>query len=52
MKLWIIRDFCICPNMHQPPTEGSFSNELNMGTLNPTIVFSYNTHIGYIDKTD
>jgi hypothetical protein len=37
--------------MQQPPTEGNFYEE-HGNALKPTTVESYNTHTGYVDKSD
>jgi hypothetical protein len=45
------REVYILTNMHQPPTEGNFCDE-HGNALKPAIVESYNTHMGYVDKSD
>lgn len=45
------RDVYLLTNMHPPPAEGRFLDDSG-NVLKPRIVEDYNTHMGYVDKSD
>ena len=38
-------------NMHGPPVEGNFTDESGQA-IRPRVVEDYNTHMGFVDKSD
>jgi hypothetical protein len=38
-------------NIHAPPAEGNFRDKSG-NTMNHLVIDDYNTHMGYVDKSD
>jgi hypothetical protein len=45
------RDVFVLTNMHAPPAEGHFVDEAGHA-VKPRVIEDYNTHMGYVDKSD
>jgi hypothetical protein len=45
------RDVFVLTNMHAPPVEGHFVDEADQDVI-PHVIEDYNTHMGYVDKSD
>ena len=45
------RDVYVLTNMHPPPVEGNFVDESGHA-VKPHVIEDYNTHMGYVDKSD
>jgi hypothetical protein len=45
------RDVFVLTNMHAPPVEGHFVDEAGHA-VKPYVTEDYNTHMGYVDKSD
>lgn len=45
------RDMYLLTNMHSPPLEGNFVDEFG-NAIKPKVIQDYNTHMGYVDKSD
>ena len=45
------RDIYVLTNMHTPPVEGNFCDESGRA-VKPRVIQDYNTHVGYVDKSD
>jgi hypothetical protein len=45
------RDVFVLTYMHAPPVEGNFVDEAG-NAVKPHVIEDYNTHMGYVDKSD
>ena len=45
------RDVYVLTNIHAPPAEGNFCDESGRA-LKPRVIEDYNTHMGYVDKSE
>ena len=45
------RDVCLLTNIHDPPIEGSYCDELR-NVIKPAIVADYNCLMGHVDNLD
>jgi hypothetical protein len=45
------RDVFVLTNMHAPPVEGNFVDKAGHA-VKPRVIEDYNTHMGYVDKSD